>query len=181
MQAVKLILGVGKTLTNRLYLYDALEDEHHTFSWERREDCPVCGENPTITELIDYEEFCGIPAPGDEEDRKQETRYDLDPIEASKLLSEGAQVIDVREPREYKKQHVEGSILIPLKELADRLEEIDPARNALFVCQIGQRSGKAVKIARDAGYNNTYNLAGGIIAWANHRFPLRSENKIKHT
>jgi len=177
MQAIKLILGVGETLANRLYMYDALVEEHHMFNWEKREDCPVCGDNPTIKELIDYEEFCGVPAPGTEaESNEDRYAYDLSPEKAKKLIDGGAQVIDVREPREFARQHVTGSTLVPLGELEDRLDEIDYTRPAVFVCQIGERSYRAVKILREAGFTETYNLAGGIIAWVNHRFPVKSEH-----
>ncbi len=180
MQAIKIILGIGENLINKLYIYDALVDDHYTFEWQKREDCPVCGENPTITELIDYEEFCGVPAPGgEEEEDKDKYAYDISPEEALKMIEASAQVIDVREPREYEKQHLEGSSLIPLGELSGRLEEIDYTRPAVFVCQIGERSGRAVKALREAGFNETYNLEGGIIAWVNHRLPVKTASKEK--
>ncbi len=180
MQAIKLILGIGENLINKLYIYDALVDDHYTFEWQQREDCPVCGENPTITELIDYEEFCGVPAPGGEEEKVEDKyAYDISPGEALKMIEAGAQVIDVREPREYEKQHLEGSSLIPLGEMSGRLEEIDDSRPAVFVCQIGARSGRAVKALREAGFNETYNLEGGIIAWVNHRLPVKTASREK--
>jgi sulfur-carrier protein adenylyltransferase/sulfurtransferase len=181
MQAVKLILGIGELLTNKLYLYNALEEESHLFNWEKREKCPVCGENPTITELIDYEEFCGVPAPSEAEKQDQEEdislEYDLAAPQARQLVQDGARIIDVREEREYKRQYIPGSILIPLAKLTEQLEELDPEEQILFVCQIGERSGKAVRALRDAGFYNTYNLAGGIIAWVNHRYPTAGAKK----
>lgn len=173
MQAVKIILGIGEVLTNKLYFYNALDDEHHTFTWERRESCPVCGDNPTVTELIDYEEFCGVPAPDDEEEHTKSTaEYDLNLEQALELINQGAKIIDVRENCEYEREHIPNSTLIPLGELSERTEEIDPSQTVLFVCQIGERSGRAVKVLRDAGFEETYNLAGGIIAWVNHRQPV---------
>ncbi len=175
MQTVKIILGIGEVLTNKLYLYNALDDEHHIFTWERRESCPACGDNPTITELIDYEEFCGVPAPGDDEAKAEKAaEYDLNVNQALKLIKQGAKIIDVREVREYERQHIPESTLIPLGELSGKIEEIDPAQPILFVCQIGERSGRAVKALRDAGFQNTYNLAGGMIAWVNHRQPVEA-------
>ena len=175
MQAVKIILGIGEVLINRLYLYNALDDEYHTFSWERRENCPVCGDNPTIVELIDYEEFCGVPSPGDdEEEAESAAEYDLNVDQALQLIKQGAKVIDVREVREYERQRIPGSTLIPLGDLSGNIEEIDSWQPILFVCQIGERSGRAVKALRDVGYNETYNLAGGIIAWVNHRQPVEA-------
>jgi len=175
MQAVKIILGIGEVLINKLYLYNALDEEQHTFTWERRENCPVCGDNPTITELIDYEEFCGVPSPGDdEEEAESAAEYDLNVDQALQLIKQGAKIIDVREVREYERQHIPGSTLIPLGDISGKIEEIDPSQSILFVCQIGERSGRAVKALRDAGYQDTYNLAGGMIAWVNHRQPVEA-------
>ena len=175
MQAVKIILGIGEILTNKLYLYNALDGEHHTFTWERRESCPVCGDKPTITELIDYEEFCGVPTPDDDEEEAEGTaECDLNIEQALQLIEQGARIIDVRENREYERQHIPDSSLIPLGELSGKIEEIDPSQPILFVCQIGERSGKAVKMLRDVGFKETYNLAGGIIAWVNHRQPVEA-------
>lgn len=179
MQTVKLLLGIGKTLINKMYVYDALEDEHHMFYWERRQNCPVCGENPTITELIDYEEFCGMPAREREIEEQQEDRYayDLDVKQAAQLVKNGAVIIDVRRTREYEKQHIPGSKLIPLGQLSERLEELDRERPTLLACQIGERSRRAVQILRAAGFRESYNLAGGMIAWVNHRMPVTSKVK----
>jgi len=175
MQAVKIILGIGEILTNKLYFYNALDDENQTFTWEKRESCPVCGDNPIITELIDCEEFCGVPAAGDEEEKTESTaEYDLNVGQALELLSQGAKIIDVRETREYGREHIPNSTLIPLGELPKRVEEIDPAEPILVVCQIGERSGRAVKTLREAGFKKTYNLAGGMIAWVNHRQPVET-------
>ncbi len=180
MQAIKLILGIGENLINKLYIYDALVDDHYTFEWQPREDCPVCGENPTITELIDYEQFCGMPVPeGEEEEDKAKYAYDISPGEALRMIEGNAQIIDVRELREYEKQHLEDSSLIPLGELSGRLEEIDYTRPAVFVCQIGERSRRAVKVLREAGFNETYNLEGGIIAWVNNRLPVKTASREK--
>jgi sulfur-carrier protein adenylyltransferase/sulfurtransferase len=173
MQTVKIILGIGEVLINKLYYYSALDDEHQTFNWEKRENCPVCGDNPTITELIDYEDFCGIPAVGGEEGKAERTKeYDLNVEQAMELLSRGAKIIDVREAREYGREHIPNSALIPLGELPERVGEIESADPILVVCQIGERSGRAVNMLREAGFKETYNLAGGMIAWVNHRQPV---------
>jgi len=178
MQIIKIILGIGENLINKLYIYDSLADDHYTFEWEPREDCPVCGKEPAITELIDYEEFCGVPAPGGEQEKDEDSyAYDIRPQEAMKMIEEGARIIDVREPREFERQHIEGSDLIPLGELSDRLEEIDYTQPAVFVCQIGERSRRAVKALREAGFSETYNLGGGMIAWVNHRLPVKNASR----
>ena len=178
MQTIKIILCIGENLINKLYIYDSLADDHHTFEWQPREDCPVCGENPAITELIDYEEFCGVPAPGDEQEKDEDRyAYDIRPQEAMQMIEEGARIIDVREPREFERQHINGSDLIPLGELPGRLEEIDYTQPAVFVCQIGERSRRAVKALREAGFSETYNLDGGMIACVNHRLPVKNASR----
>ncbi|MDI6894053.1 MAG: molybdopterin-synthase adenylyltransferase MoeB [Bacillota bacterium] len=195
METIKLILGIGRTLSNRLYIYDALAVEHHVVRWERRPDCPACGDNPTITALVDYKEFCGVPVPhaipappapggglpqaasGVAAPRTPATgaggeTADVTPLQAVELLGRGAQLIDVREAHEYEREHIDRSRLIPLGELAWRSEEIDPERPAILVCEVGERSGRAVRALRDAGFEHVYNLAGGIIAWVNWRLPV---------
>ncbi|MEW6545760.1 MAG: molybdopterin-synthase adenylyltransferase MoeB [Bacillota bacterium] len=187
MEAIKLILGVGKTLANRLYIYDALEGSHHVVQWERRPECPACGDDPTIRELIDYEQFCGVPAPravsAPSAPRAADAvatgeAADLTPLQALELLRQGAQLIDVREPHEYEREHIQGARLIPLGELPWRSEEIDAETPLIVVCQIGERSGTAVRALRDAGFERVYNLAGGMVAWANYRLPVVREKPL---
>ena len=93
------------------------------------------------------------------------------------MIEEGARIIDVREPREFERQHINGSDLIPLVELPGRLEEIDYTQPAVFVCQIGERSRRAVKALREAGFSETYNLDGGMIAWVNQRLPVKTASR----
>jgi adenylyltransferase/sulfurtransferase len=175
VETVKILLGVGETLANRLLLVDMLAGEVRTLKWNRNPACPVCGDQPTITALIDYEEFCGLPGrshaaaaipsvvPGG--------APEVDADEARRLFENGAQLIDVREPWEWAISHIPGATLIPMGEVPSRLSEIDPNRPVLVHCAVGARSAKIVEALRQAGYAQALNLAGGIVEWTNRQFP----------
>ncbi len=178
VETVKILLGVGETLANRLLLVDMLAGEVRTLKWNRNPACPVCGDQPTITALIDYEEFCGLPGrshaaaaipsvvPGG--------APEVDPDEARRLFENGAQLIDVREPWEWAISHIPGATLIPMGEVPSRLSEIDPNRPVVVHCAVGARSAKIVEVLRQAGYAQALNLAGGIVEWTNRQFPTES-------
>lgn len=178
VETVKILLGVGETLANRLLLVDMLAGEVRTLKWNRNPACPVCGDQPTITALIDYEEFCGLPgrshaaaaipsvAPGG--------APEVDADEARRLFENGAQLIDVREPWEWATSHIPGATLIPMGEVPSRLSEIDPNRPVVVHCAVGARSAKIVEALRQAGYAQALNLAGGIVEWTNRQFPTES-------
>ncbi len=162
METIKLILGVGEPLIGRLVLFDALKLQFRELKLEKDPDCPVCGPHPTVTELIDYEAFCGIGA---------EPSYDGAEITAQELQQEWERnsdllVIDVREPHEYEITHIEGAVLIPLGELPDRLNELDGHREIVTHCHHGARSLKALEILKAAGFSKVRSLRGGIDAWA---------------
>ncbi len=175
VETVKILLGVGETLANRLLLVDMLAGEVRTLKWNRNPACPVCGDQPTITALIDYEEFCGLPGrshaaaaipsvvPGG--------APEVDADEARRLFENGAQLIDVREPWEWAISHIPGATLIPMGEVPSRLSEIDPNRPVVVHCAVGARSAKIVEALRQAGYAQALNLAGGIVEWTNRQFP----------
>jgi rhodanese-related sulfurtransferase len=126
-------------------------------------NCPVCGENPTVTELIDYQEFCGIPQQGAQTDEVPEITVQ----ELKGRLENGnkVSVLDVREPHEYEVANI-GARLIPLAELPERLVELDRNETLAVHCKTGGRSARAVKLLRDAGFQNVYNVKGGIDAWS---------------
>jgi len=162
METIKLVLGVGEPLIGRLVLFDALKLQFRELKLEKDPDCPVCGSHPTVTELIDYEAFCGIGA---------EPSYDAAEISAQELQQEWERnsdllVIDVREPHEYEITHIEGAVLIPLGELPDRLNELDGHREIVTHCHHGARSLKALEILKAAGFSKVRSLRGGIDAWA---------------
>jgi sulfur-carrier protein adenylyltransferase/sulfurtransferase len=162
-ETVKLILGLGESLAGRLLLYDAARMEFRTIRLRRNPECPVCGDSPTIRELIDYEQFCGVatdPAPKEAE---------ITPGELAARLGRGEDLplLDVRNPHEYSAGHLPGAVLIPLGELPGRLGEIENWRGREFAvyCQMGVRSARAVGILRDASFSGALNVTGGYARW----------------
>ncbi len=163
-ETIKLILGQGRSLVGRLLLFDALEMKFREMRLRKNPDCPLCGERPTITGLIDYNRFCGLGGermpPGPEEQISAvELKEELD-------RHEDLLILDVREPHEYEIARLPGSRLIPLKELARRLDELDPSASIVVHCKMGGRSARATRILKDAGFQRVRNLTGGILAWS---------------
>jgi sulfur-carrier protein adenylyltransferase/sulfurtransferase len=165
-EIIKLALGKGSTLVNRLLLFNALDMKFRELRLRRDPQCPICGENPTITKLIDYEQFCGIapdpaiPAFNPDEVTVQEMKKAL---EDPKL---NIKVIDVREPDEYQIAHVEGVPLIPLGTLPQRFTDLDPNQSLYVHCKSGIRSLKAVQFLKEQGFKYAKSVKGGILAWA---------------
>ena len=164
-EALKLALGIGTSLAGRLLLVDALTMEFRSVKLRRDPRCPACGTR-TITELIDYDEFCagGAPAPTMDTDRVLE----ITPRELAARLIEGADLdlIDVREPHEWEFTHLEGARLVPLGTLPGGVETLDRSREVVVMCRSGQRSATAVRQMQAAGFRNVKNLAGGILRWS---------------
>ncbi|MCL6650037.1 MAG: molybdopterin-synthase adenylyltransferase MoeB [Chloroflexi bacterium] len=173
-EAVKVLLGHGRTLVNRLLLFDALENEFRVVRWARNPDCPVCGDQPAITELIDYEAFCGLPGRHAAAAGDGEVIPEVEPEEAYRLMREGAQLIDVREPWEWALARIPGAVLIPKGEVPQRLTEIDPQRPVLVHCAVGSRSAEVVRLLSGAGYREALNVRGGIIEWMNQQLPVET-------
>ncbi len=166
-EAIKLILGVGESLVGRLLHFDALKMMLREFKVRRDPSCPVCGDSPTITEPIDYDQFCSGGAGADEPISTISVR-DLQ----QKLASNSSLVIvDIREPFEYEIAHIENSKLIPLAQLAARLGELDRTKEIVAICHTGTRSAHAVQLLQSAGFSRASNLKGGIGAWANEIDP----------
>ncbi|HET8678516.1 MAG TPA: molybdopterin-synthase adenylyltransferase MoeB [bacterium] len=174
IETVKILLGVGDSLANRLLIYDALETEIRTLRWKRNPECPVCGEHPTITQLIDYEAFCGLPGRLHAPVAAADVLPEVDPEEAQRLIAAGGQLIDVREPWEWAMAHIPGATLIPMAEVPQRVSEIDPNRPVVVHCAVGARSAKVVEGLLQAGYAQVYNMAGGITEWTNRQLPTES-------
>jgi len=165
-EILKLALGKGSSLTNRLLLFNALDMKFRELKLRRDPLCPLCGDNPTITRLIDYEMFCGItPEPETPAHNPDEvTVHDLKKaLEDPKL---GVKVIDVREPDEYQIAHIDGVPLFPLSTLPQRFTELDPNHQYYIHCKSGLRSMKALKFLREQGFKHLKNVKGGITAWA---------------
>ncbi|MEX2300809.1 MAG: molybdopterin-synthase adenylyltransferase MoeB [Bryobacterales bacterium] len=172
-ETVKLILGKGLTLKGRLLLYDALDMKFRELKLRKNPECPMCGTNPTIHELIDYEQFCGIPQQQSEPETKGMSEWEIDPVGLKQRLDNKEEVfiLDVREPHEYDICRLEGSTLIPLGELPKRVNELNSADDIVVHCRSGVRSGKAVDFLRKAGFRKVKNLTGGILAWSDQVDP----------
>ena len=163
-EAIKILLGVGRSLAGRLVLYDALDLSFRELKLRRDPACPLCGENPTITELLDYDEFCGLGR--GEEAAPEGSEISVAVLKEWLDRGENIRVLDVREPHEAEICSIAGARLIPLATLPERLHEIDPAATIVVHCKSGARSARAVHLLRQAGLTRTYNLKGGILAWA---------------
>ncbi len=163
-EAVKIILGVGQTLKNRLLLYDALNMRFRELKLRRDPACPVCGDHPTVTKLIDYQEFCGLNRPK----TMPVSNDQIDPTEVKAKLDRGDDFtfIDVREPHEYQIARIPGATLLPLGELGKRLSELPTGRELVVHCKSGGRSQQAVDFLKQNGYPQARNMTGGILAWA---------------
>ncbi|MFL6208033.1 MAG: molybdopterin-synthase adenylyltransferase MoeB [Pyrinomonadaceae bacterium] len=174
-EAIKLILGDGEPLINRLLLFDAWRMRFRELKLRKDPDCPICGPHATIRELIDYEEFCGLrpvaAAPAQEEKPQME---EITATELKQRLDSGddLQIIDVREPHEYEIARLEQAKLIPLGQVVGRMSEIDPQRETVVHCKMGGRSAKAIEALQRAGFaGRLVNLKGGITAWSNEVDP----------
>ena len=171
-EVIKLILGKGNSLAGRLLLVDALEMKFRELKLRRNPDCPVCGTNPTLTELIDYQQFCGIVPETKEEKRLKNGIPQMTVKELKQRIDAGedVQLIDVREPYEYQIAQIGGK-LIPQNDVPQRLHEIDREREVVVHCRSGARSQKIAEFLKQAGYPNVANVAGGILAWADEIDP----------
>jgi len=166
-EALKVILGIGEPLIGRLLLYDALDMSFQTVKLKKNPECKVCGENPEITELIDYEDFCGMPA-HDHDAGSAGKDWDITAEDLATQLNEGfdLRLIDVREPHEQEISNLDGSELIPLGQFASRLSELDSTQEIVLFCKSGTRSTRALEILVSAGFKKVKNLKHGINAWA---------------
>lgn len=165
-EVIKLILGIGVPLIGRLLLYDALESSFQNIQLRKNPACVVCGEHPTITHLIDYEQFCGTPASHPAELAPQS--WDIEPIELAKRLQHGENIrlLDVREAVEQQVSSLPGALHIPYGHLSSRLHELSKDEEIVAFCRTGSRSSYAVQLLHSQGYTKAKNLRGGINAWA---------------
>jgi len=165
-EAIKLIIGRGEPLIGRLLLYNALTMKFRELKIKRSPGCPVCGDRPTIKELVDYEEFCGLGR--GEAVEATHSEYDLGPGEVKKALARDSKIVllDVREAHEHEIVNIEGSTLIPLSELHLRTNELDTADTIITYCHHGHRSLEAIKTLEHFGFKKLKHLRGGIDAWA---------------
>jgi len=171
-EVIKLILGNGSPLIGRLLLVDALNMRFRELKLRKNSECPVCGENPTVTELIDYQNFCGIVP---ETPQEASVKNGIPQITVKELkrridAGENVQLIDVREPYEFQIAQIGGK-LIPQNDVPQRLAEIDRDREVVVHCRSGARSQRIAEFLKQAGYPRVVNLAGGILAWSDEIDP----------
>ncbi len=169
-ETLKLILGKGEPLVGRLLLFDALAMKFRELKLRKNPECPVCGEHPTVTELIDYVQFCGIR--GEEAPSMATNVPEITPKDLKTRLDRGDDlyILDVREPHEYQICNLQGH-LIPLGELTRRVNELDSSREIVAHCRSGKRSADAVDFLQKAGFKKIWNLKGGILAWSDEVDP----------
>ncbi len=172
-EAIKYILGIGESMVGRLLLYDALNMEFTEVHLQKNPQCPICGENPTITELIDYEQFCGVPAHDHSlplTAEEGEAVAQITPLELKRRLDAGENllILDVREEPEWEISNLGhlGARLIPAGEVVERREELDTAVPIIVQCRSGSRSADVIRELQEYGFTNLFNLDGGINRWA---------------
>jgi len=167
-EALKVLLGIGEPLIGTLLLYDALDMSFSPVRLMKNPDCKVCSAEPEITELIDYEAFCGVPG-HDRTEERLPAEWEIEPRELAERLKGGApiELIDVREPHELSISAIQGARVIPLGSLAARMHELDSADEIVLFCKSGTRSARALELLAGAGFRKLKNLHGGINAWAN--------------
>jgi len=171
-EVIKLILGKGASLVGRLLLVDALGMRFRELKLRKNPECPVCGQNPTVTQLIDYQQFCGIMPESKEEKSLKNGIPQLSVKELKQRLDAGEDVfiLDVREPYEYQIANI-GGTLIPQNDIPQRLAEIDREREVVVQCRSGARSQRIAEFLKQSGYPRVVNLAGGILAWSDEIDP----------
>ncbi len=165
-EALKLLLGIGEPMIGKLMLYNALDMSFEFVKLKRNPNCRVCGPNADVKELIDYEEFCGVPA-HDHDEGSAGAGWDITAKElAERLKGNHLKLLDVREPHELEISALPNAVNIPLGELAQRLSELDSAEDMVVFCKRGSRAARAIEILSSAGFKKMKNLKGGINAWA---------------
>jgi adenylyltransferase/sulfurtransferase len=163
-EAIKVLTGIGEPLVGRLMIYDALEMTYRAVKVRKDPECPLCGKNPTITELIDYEEFCGTVSEAAVEASFGST---ITAAELKELQDAGAEMllVDVREPAEWDIVRIPGAVLIPKGELPSRLAELPQDRPVIAYCKTGIRSAESLALLKDAGFSDAKHVQGGVTAW----------------
>src|SRR5712692_3038644 len=167
-EAIKLIIGIGEPLVGRLMVYDALEMSYRSLNIKKDPDCPICGKNPTITELIDYDAFCGVVSADAQEAAAGST---ITAAELKQMLDRKDDIflIDVREPNEYEIVSIPGSVLIPKEQFLNgsALERLPQDRRIILHCKSGARSAECLAVVKNAGFSDAVHLGGGVLSWVN--------------
>jgi sulfur-carrier protein adenylyltransferase/sulfurtransferase len=170
-EAIKLILGVGKPMIGRMMLYDALEMTFDTIKLRKNPACPVCGEHPTVTQLIDYEQFCGVPAHDRSVFKEKNVQFQVKSITVGELKArreagDDLVLLDVRDPHEWEISSISEELRIPKSQVMARATEIPRDREVVVYCRTGVRSRDSILMLQNQGFTNLVNLKGGITAWA---------------
>jgi adenylyltransferase/sulfurtransferase len=165
-ETIKLIIGAGEPLVGRFLIFDALRMKFRELKLRKDPDCPVCGTHPTVTKLIDYEQFCGV-TPAAPEPTTVNNATEITSVELKQRLDRGdkLKIVDVREPNEFQINRIPGSELIPLGDVPKRVNELNPADEIVVHCKMGGRSAKAADFLRSVGFKRVLNLKGGILDW----------------
>jgi adenylyltransferase/sulfurtransferase len=171
-EALKLILEIGDPLIGTLLLYDALEMRFDQVRLKKNPSCKICSDQPEITELIDYEAFCGVPS-HDHEEGRLASEWEISASDLFEMIERGnpPRIIDVREPHELQISQIPQAELMPLGTLAAHMHELDSAQDLVLMCKSGTRSARALELLAGAGFRKLKNLRGGINAWANEVDP----------
>jgi sulfur-carrier protein adenylyltransferase/sulfurtransferase len=171
-EAIKLITGVGDSLAGRLMIYDALEMNYRTVRVRKDPECAICGKNPTITQLIDYEAFCGVVS---EDAQQAATGSTITASELKNMIDNGDDIflVDVREPNEYEIVSIPGSVLIPKDQFLTgaALERLPQDKRIVLHCKSGARSAEALAVVKNAGFSDAVHVGGGVLAWVNQVDP----------
>jgi adenylyltransferase/sulfurtransferase len=172
-EAIKLILGAGSSLAGRLLLFDALELKFREIAVRRNPECPACGENPTVTELVDYQRFCGVGPEDDESGGEPLAQVGPREVKARLEGPEPPFLLDVREPHEWEIGNLaeSGAVLIPYGDVSSRMEELPRERALVVYCHVGVRSAVVARLLMDAGFGQVFNLKGGYRAWVDQVDP----------
>ena len=166
-QALTFLLGIGDTLAGKLLTFDALALSFRTFTLKKNAACAACGDVRTVTELVDYERFCGGSCSGSAASERTDDMKEITPVELKAKQDAGEKflLIDVREPWEYDLARIPGAILVPLGEIERRAHEFDDDAEIILSCKMGSRSAQALAVLQSKGFTNLANLKGGIFAW----------------
>ncbi len=169
IETLKVLLGKGDPLVGRLLVFDAMKMRFRELKLRKNPDCPVCGTHPTIKELIDYEAFCGVNAPGEQVSEE----FQISAEELKERLNNGGSVVllDVREPLEWEIAHLDGAVLMPVAQVPNRVHELSTADEIVVYCKSGGRSARITNFLRELGFRKVKNLEGGIDAWADEIDP----------
>lgn len=169
IEALKVLLGKGDTLVGRLLVFDAMKMRFRELRLRKNPECPICGDHPTVKELIDYEAFCGVNAPSE----RVSEEFQITPEELKAKLDDGGNVLllDVREPLEWEIAHLDDAVLMPVAQVPHRVNELSTADEIVVYCKSGARSARVTNFLRDLGFRKVKNLAGGIDEWADRVAP----------